>query len=108
MFLVSYKSYFFSRFTAEDPDSGRREYFVSRGSQLDVTELTKKGIRVQDPRVLNIRGTVLRGVSVGRSEVQVGNNLMGTFCTICTEDTYKIFYKNCTAYIITYDTHCTV
>ena len=46
---------------------------MSRGSQLDVTELTKKGIRVQDPRVLNIRGTVLRGVSVGRTEVQVNN-----------------------------------
>ena len=51
---------------------------MSRGSQLDVTELTKKGIRVQDPRVLNIRGTVLRGVSVGRTEVQV-NDMFGTF-----------------------------
>ena len=50
---------------------------MSRGSQLDVTELTKKGIRVQDSRVLNIRGTVLRGVSVGRTEVQVNKLYSG-------------------------------
>ena len=38
------------RFTAEDPDSGRRDYFISRSVEVDLTDITTKSIRLQDPR----------------------------------------------------------
>ena len=45
-----YKHIFIFRFSAEDPDSGRRDYFISRNIQVDLTEITTKSIRIQDPR----------------------------------------------------------
>ena len=57
---------------AEDSDSGRREYFPSRGFELDVTELLiGRGLRVSDPRIASLRGNILQGMSPGRAEVQV-------------------------------------
>ena len=62
----------FAKFLAEDSDSGRREYFPSRGFELDVTELLiGRGLRVSDPRIASLRGNILQGMSPGRAEVQV-------------------------------------
>ena len=62
----------FAKFLAEDPDSGRREYFPARGTELDVTELLLfRGIRVADPKVASLRGNLLQGLAPGRTEVQV-------------------------------------
>jgi hypothetical protein len=76
-FLFSYryqqtKVTVFAKFSAEDSDSGRREYFPARGYELDVTELlVGRGIRVADPRIATLRGNILQGLSPGRTEVQV-------------------------------------
>ena len=61
----------YSRFLAEDPDSGRRDTFLSRSTQLDVTELTLRSLRTADPRVASLSGSLLRAHEVGRTEVQV-------------------------------------
>jgi hypothetical protein len=69
---VSYeKNEFLCRFLAEDPDSGRRDTFLSRSTQLDVTELTLRSLRTADPRVASLAGNLVRAHAVGRTEVQV-------------------------------------
>lgn len=66
----------FAKFLAEDPDSGRREYFPARGFELDVTELLLfRGIRVSDPKIASLRGNVLQGLAPGRAEVQVNDDV---------------------------------
>lgn len=66
----------YSRFVAEDPDSGRKDYFPSRTSELDVTELIRKsgGLRVQDQEVVRIRGDKIEGRKPGKTEIQVNLN----------------------------------
>ena len=60
------------RFLAEDQDSGRREYLISRNTMLDVTDLTLASVRVSNARVVSITGDILQGHSPGSVEVQVG------------------------------------
>ena len=66
-----------ARFLAEDPDSGRRDYFISRNTLLDVTDLTRRSLRSSDPRVARLEGTKVQGASLGRTEVQVVSPLTG-------------------------------
>ena len=61
----------YARFLAEDPDSGRRDHFISRNSMLDVTDLTKRALRALDPRVVSVTGTTIQGHTIGRTEIQV-------------------------------------
>ena len=63
----------FARFIADDPNSGRKDFFPSRDSELDVTDLLLAGrsIRVEDPRVVSLRGTTVEGQTPGRTEIQV-------------------------------------
>ena len=50
----------YARFVAEDPDSGRKDYFPSRNSELDITDLlVGRGLRVQNPGVVSLRGTTV-------------------------------------------------
>ena len=62
---------------AEDPDSGRREFFPSRGSQLDVTSVVAdKGLRVENGNVASIqrmgrRTVVVKGRYPGKTQVKV-------------------------------------
>ena len=69
----------YARFTAEDPDSGRKDYFPSRNLDLDVTDLIAKGrgLRVEDTGVATLRGVTLEGRTPGRTEVQVVSPITG-------------------------------
>ena len=66
-----------ARFLAEDPDSGRRDYYISRNSLLDVTDLTRRSLRSSDPRVARLEGRKVQGASLGRTEIQVVSPLTG-------------------------------
>ena len=62
----------FAEFLAEDPDSGRKEYFPSRGTQLDVTELVvKRSLRILNSRVAMLRGDIIQGRSPGKTDLKV-------------------------------------
>ena len=62
----------FAEFLAEDPDSGRKEYFPSRGTQLDVTELVvKRSLRIINSRVAMLRGDIIQGRAPGKTELKV-------------------------------------
>ena len=67
----------YASFLAEDPDSGRREYFISRTTLLDVTDIVVKHLRVTDPRVATLLRTTLIGVGLGKTEVVVASPLTG-------------------------------
>jgi transmembrane protein 132 len=67
----------YARFLAEDPDSGRRDHFISRNSMLDVTDLTKRALRAADPRVVSVTGTTIQGHTIGRTEIQVLSPITG-------------------------------
>ena len=64
----------YARFVAEDPDSGRKDYFPSRNSELDITDLlVGRGLRVQNPGIVSLRGVTVEGQTPGRTEIQVTN-----------------------------------
>ena len=61
----------FAEFLAEDPDSGRKEYFPSRSTQLDVTELVvKRSLRIVNSRIAILRGDIIQGRSPGKTDVK--------------------------------------
>ena len=59
----------FSRFVI-DTDTGRR-YFRGKKVYLRITDLVRRQLRVADPDIATIKGTVVRGHLPGRTEVQV-------------------------------------
>ena len=59
------------RFLAEDPNSGRREYLISRERQLGVTDLTLASVKTSDPRLVSVTGTTLQGHHPGTADIQV-------------------------------------
>ena len=66
----------FGSFSAEDADSGRRDFFPSRSAELDLTDLLLRAgrpgaVRVEDTAVANLRGSTVEGKAPGRTEVQV-------------------------------------
>ena len=62
----------FAEFLAEDPDSGRKEYFPVRGTQLDVTELlVGRSLRITNNRIATLRGNVIQGRLPGKTEIKV-------------------------------------
>ena len=64
----------FSKFLAQDPDSGRTEYFPSRSTELDVTELVMgHGLRISNSGVASLRNDIVQGLSAGRTEIKVCN-----------------------------------
>lgn len=70
----------YAHFMASNHDSGRVTYLVNRRTWLRVTDLILPLLRVSDPRIANLRGRILQGRSMGRTEVQV--NLCISFCNI--------------------------
>lgn len=61
----------YAHFMASDHDSGRVTYLVNRRTWLRVTDLVLPLLRVSDPRIATLRGRILQGRSMGRTEVQV-------------------------------------
>lgn len=59
---------------AQDHDSGRTSYFISRKTYLKVTDLISDYLRVSDTQVAVIKGAsspAVQGTGSGRTEVQV-------------------------------------
>uniref|UniRef100_A0A1Y1MMI2 Transmembrane protein 132E n=1 Tax=Photinus pyralis TaxID=7054 RepID=A0A1Y1MMI2_PHOPY len=67
----------YAHFMASDHDSGRVTYLVNRRTWLRVTDLVLPLLRVSDPRIANLRGRILQGRSMGRTEVQVLSPITG-------------------------------
>ena len=62
----------FAKFLAQDPDSGRTEYFPSRSTESDVTDLVLgHGLRISNSGVATLRGNIIQGLSPGRTEIKV-------------------------------------
>ena len=67
------------RFLAEDPDSGRRDYLISRNTFLDVTDLTLASVRASDPRVASVTGNIIQGHTSGAVNITVRPNTMSSW-----------------------------
>ena len=61
----------YARFYAEDHDSGRVSYFLSRKSYLLITELVRKLMRIQDPRVAALKHNYVEGLKPGTTDIEV-------------------------------------
>ncbi len=66
----------YGSFSAEDPDSGRRDFFPSRSAELDLTDLLLRAgrpgaLRVEESAVATLRGSTVEGRRPGRTEIQV-------------------------------------
>lgn len=67
----------YARFVAQDQDSGRISYLISRRVGLRVTDLVQPLLRVSDPKIAMLRGRLLMGKSMGRTDVQVLSPITG-------------------------------
>ena len=69
----------FARFYAEDHDSGRVSYLISRKTYLLITDLVRKVMRIADPRVASLKMTsgYIEGLKPGKTEVQVLSPMSG-------------------------------
>ncbi|XP_058978950.1 transmembrane protein 132B isoform X1 [Musca domestica] len=67
----------FARFVAVDQNSGRISYFISRRTGLRVTDLVQPLLRVADPKIASLKGRILQGKSMGRTDVQVLSPITG-------------------------------
>jgi transmembrane protein 132 len=67
----------FTRFFSTDHNSGREAALLSRRLSIRVTHLLMPYIRVSDPKILILRGNIIEGLNVGRSEVQVISPITG-------------------------------
>jgi hypothetical protein len=57
---------------AEDPDTGRKDFFPSRGVELDVTDLlVGHAFRVEDSAVASVTVDVIEGLAIGKTDLQV-------------------------------------
>lgn len=64
----------YGRFLAQDQDSGRTSYFISRKTYLKITDVVSDYLRVSDTQVALIKGpssSSIQGVGPGRTEIQV-------------------------------------
>ena len=69
----------FARFYAEDHDSGRVSYLISRKTYLLITDLVRKVMRVADPRIASLKTAngYIEGLKPGKTEVQVLSPMSG-------------------------------
>lgn len=67
----------YARFVAVDQSSGRVSSFISRKMALRITELVEPFIRVSDPKIATLKGRILQGRSMGRTDVQVLSPING-------------------------------
>ncbi|XP_073835557.1 transmembrane protein 132C dtn [Musca autumnalis] len=67
----------YARFVAVDQNSGRISYFISRRTGLRVTDLVQPLLRVADPKIASLKGRILQGKSMGRTDVQVLSPITG-------------------------------
>ncbi|XP_023037165.1 transmembrane protein 132E isoform X1 [Drosophila willistoni] len=67
----------FAKFLAFDQNSGRTSNFISRRTGLRVTDLVQPLLRVADPKIASLKGRILQGKSMGRTDVQVLSPITG-------------------------------
>lgn len=58
-------------------DSGRIQYLINRRTLLRITDLVQPWLRVADPKTASLRGRILEGRAMGRTDVQVLSPLTG-------------------------------
>jgi len=68
----------YSRFSASDPDSGRRDFLPSRSAQFDLTDLLLANVRSDSAEVAVVRGRNVEGVGPGRAEIRVTSPATGS------------------------------
>ncbi|KAL5274878.1 TMEM132E family protein [Megaselia abdita] len=61
----------YARFLATDQNSGKVSYLISRKNGLRVTDLVQPLLRIADPKIASLKGRILQGKSIGRTDVQV-------------------------------------
>uniref|UniRef100_T1J6G2 Transmembrane protein 132E n=1 Tax=Strigamia maritima TaxID=126957 RepID=T1J6G2_STRMM len=61
----------YARFFAVDDNSGRESYLINRKAYFRITNLVEGSLRVADPRIASLKGQIVQGQSVGRTEIQV-------------------------------------
>ncbi|XP_037514034.1 transmembrane protein 132E-like [Rhipicephalus sanguineus] len=66
-----------TRFQSVDHNSGREAYLLGRRTQVAVTRLVTPFLRVADAHLASLRGTTVRGLRAGRTEVQVLSPITG-------------------------------
>ncbi|KAH9378214.1 hypothetical protein HPB48_014906 [Haemaphysalis longicornis] len=66
-----------TRFQSVDHNSGREAYLLGRRTQVAVTRLVAPHLRVADAHLAALRGTTVRGLRAGRTEVQVLSPITG-------------------------------
>ncbi|XP_077511676.1 transmembrane protein 132C dtn isoform X2 [Amblyomma americanum] len=66
-----------TRFQSVDHNSGREAYLLGRRTQVAVTHLVAPFLRVADAHLAALRGTTVRGLRAGRTEVQVLSPITG-------------------------------
>lgn len=66
-----------TRFQSVDHNSGREAYLLGRRTQVAVTRLVAPFLRVADAHLAMLRGTTVRGLRAGRTEVQVLSPITG-------------------------------
>ncbi|OXA52948.1 hypothetical protein Fcan01_12010 [Folsomia candida] len=70
----------YGRFLAQDQDSGRTSYFISRKTYLKITDLVSDYLRASDTQVAVIKGpssSSIQGVGPGRTEIQIVSPVTG-------------------------------
>ncbi|XP_037937749.1 transmembrane protein 132E [Teleopsis dalmanni] len=67
----------YARFLAIDQNSGRTSYFISRRTGLRVTDLVQPLLRIADPKIASLKGRILQGRSIGKTDVQVLSPITG-------------------------------
>lgn len=64
----------YAKFIAVDDNSGRESYLLNRKSAFRVTELVEEYIRIADSRIASLKGHIIQGQSMGRTEVQASKD----------------------------------
>lgn len=66
-----------TKFFSVDHDSGREAYFLNRKLSVKVTDLVLTLMQLSDSHVAVLRGNIIEGMNVGRSEVQIFSPITG-------------------------------
>ncbi|CAB4057888.1 TMEM132 [Lepeophtheirus salmonis] len=69
----------YGTFLAEDLDSGRKDFYPSRGSELDITELLISSgvVRIAKSNIALLRNNIIQGLSPGKTYVHVMSPISG-------------------------------
>lgn len=67
----------YARFFSVDDNSGRETYLLNRKAALHITDLVENSLRIADTRIASLKGMIVQGQLVGRTEIQVLSPITG-------------------------------